>query len=70
MSNPLNWDAVYEIALALKTHYPQADLEKASLDDIYNWTVSLTNFEDDPDLANDDILTAILQEWYEENNPL
>lgn len=70
MSNPLNWDAVYEIALALKNQYPQADLEQVSLDDIFKWTVSLRNFEDDPDLANDDILTAILQEWYEENNPI
>lgn len=70
MSNPLNWDAVYEIALALKNQYPQADLEQFSLDDIFKWTVSLSNFEDDPDLANDDILTAILLEWYEENNPI
>ena len=70
MSNPLNWDAVFEIALALKTKYPQADLEKASLEDIFSWTIGLSNFEDDPDLANDDILTVILQEWYEENNPL
>lgn len=70
MSNPLNWDAVYEIALALKNQYPQVDLEQVSLDDIFKWTVSLSNFEDDPDLANDDILTAILQEWYEENNPI
>lgn len=70
MSNPLNWDAVFEIALALKNQYPQAELEQVSLDDIYNWTVNLSSFEDDPDLANDDILTAILREWYEEINPL
>lgn len=70
MVNSLNWDAVYEIALALKIQFPQADLENVSLEDIYSWTVGLSNFEDDLDLANDDILTEILQEWYEENNPL
>ncbi|MCH7663815.1 MAG: Fe-S cluster assembly protein IscX [Chloroflexi bacterium] len=70
MQDSLTWDAVFEIALALKTQYPQADLEKTSLEEIFQWTINLASFEDDPDLANDDILTAILREWYEENNPI
>ena len=70
MVNSLNWDAVYEIALALKSRYPHADLEQTSLEEIFEKTVKLPNFKDDPDLANDDILAAIFQEWYEECNPL
>ena len=37
---------------------------------ILDWTLALPNFEDDPELANDEILLAIYQEWYEEQNPL
>lgn len=33
---------------------------------IFRWTLDLPGFEDDPELANDDILAAIFQEWYEE----
>jgi len=66
----LDWDAVYEIALALKKRFPKVELEDVSLQDIYNWTLSLPEFKDDPTLANDEILLAIYQEWFEENNPL
>ena len=33
---------------------------------IYNWTMDLPGFSDDPELANDAILEAIFQEWFEE----
>jgi FeS assembly protein IscX len=66
----LNWDAVYEIALALKAQYPQENLLNVSLSQIFDWTLALPGFDDDPELANDEILHAILQEWYEEINPL
>jgi FeS assembly protein IscX len=33
---------------------------------IFRWTLALPMFEDDPALANDDILAAIYQDWYEE----
>jgi len=33
---------------------------------IYRWTVALPGFDDDPQLANDAVLAAIYQEWYEE----
>lgn len=70
MNTGLYWDAVYEIALALKNQYPQEDLSEVSLNDIFTWTIGLPNFQDDPELANDDILLAIYQEWFEEINPL
>ena len=39
-----------------------------SLGMIYRWTVELPDFEDDPELANDQILSSIYQEWFEEVN--
>jgi FeS assembly protein IscX len=70
MAQPLYWDAIYEIVLALKASHPQQNLEDISLGDIFRWTLALPDFADDPQLANDDILAAIYQEWYEELNPL
>ena len=63
----LNWESTYAIALELRRLYPDADLEKVSLKQIYDWTLALPEFEDDPALANDDILYAIYQDWFEEN---
>lgn len=70
MEQSLHWDAIYEIVLALKKRYPDEDLETVSLDQIFTWILALPGFKDDPELANDDILMAIYQEWYEEINPL
>ena len=66
---PLYWDAIYEIALALKGQRPDENLEEVSLGDILQWTLALPGFADDPELANDDILAAIYQEWFEEIEP-
>lgn len=62
----LTWEASYAIALELRRQYPQVNIESVTLQQIYDWTVKLSDFEDDPLLANDDILYAIYQEWYEE----
>lgn len=66
----LTWEDSYAIALALRSLYPGLDLEDVSLGMIYRWTIELPDFEDDPDLANEEVLSAIYQEWFEENNPL
>jgi FeS assembly protein IscX len=42
------------------------DFETLSLGTIYQWTLELKEFEDDPVLVNDDILSAIYQDWFEE----
>ena len=62
----LTWESTYAIALELRRQYPGADLEQVSLQQIYKWTLALSDFEDDPALANDDILSAIFQDWFEE----
>jgi FeS assembly protein IscX len=68
--DPLTWEDSYAIALALQKKHPQVDLEQVSLNMIYRWTLALNEFVDDPQLANDAILAAIYQEWFEEENPV
>jgi FeS assembly protein IscX len=71
MTNPLNWESTFAIALVLKSKYPQMNLESVSLGDILRWTLALEDFQDDPALVNDEILSAIYQDWFEEtlNDP-
>jgi FeS assembly protein IscX len=66
MSEPLTWESTYAIALALKRAYPGIDLEVITLGNIQEWTLALEDFDDDPALVNDEILSAIYQDWYEE----
>lgn len=70
MDEELYWDGAYAIALCLKQAHPQVDLNTVTLNMLYNWVIALPNFKDDPALANDDLLTAILQDWLEETSPL
>ena len=63
----LTWESTYAIALELRRQHPAVDLNEVTLGQIYNWTLGLPEFEDDPLLANDDILYAIYQDWFEEN---
>ncbi len=70
MDDALVWDDLYAIALALIERYPDVRLEEVSLGMIYLWTVELPAFTDDKELANDSILAAIYQEWFEEVNPV
>ena len=63
----LNWESTYAIALELRRKHNNVKIEEVTLQQIYNWTLQLSEFEDDPALANDDILYAIYQDWYEEH---
>ena len=62
----LNWESTYAIALELLRAHKDVNIEEVSIKQIYDWTLELSEFEDDPALANDDILYAIYQDWYEE----
>jgi len=66
MSEPLTWESTYAIALALKAGHPSIDMATVTLGDIQKWTLALQGFSDDPALVNDEILSAIYQDWYEE----
>lgn len=68
--NVLTWEDSYAIARTLRERHPEAVLVDLSMETIYHWTIALPGFRDDPELANRDILSAIYQEWYEEENPI
>ena len=63
----LTWEASYAIALELRRQHPDVKIEDVTLQQIYDWTINLSEFEDDLALVNDDILSAIYQDWLEEN---
>jgi FeS assembly protein IscX len=66
----LYWESSYEIVLRLLERYPTVDLDSLGLQDLYTMIVTLPDFGDDPALANDELLTEILREYYEEaTNP-
>jgi FeS assembly protein IscX len=65
-ASTLTWEDSYAIARALSKLKTNISLEEVSLLMIYQWTMDLPGFDDDPELANDGILEAIFQEWYEE----
>ena len=62
----LTWETSYAIAIELKQSHPRVNIDEVSLQQIYDWTMQLEDFEDEPALCNDDILSAIYQEWLEE----
>ncbi len=66
----LTWYDSYEIAKALREQHPEADFDNISLGMIYQWTLDLVDFQDNPDAANDALLMSIFQEWFEEVNQL
>jgi len=63
----LTWDDSYAIAFNLKQQHPGVSLEEISLEMIYQWTLALPGFDDEPGLVNEEILNAIIQEWLEED---
>ena len=69
-SEELYWDSTYAIARRLRALHPDIDLSTLTLNMIYNWTIALPEFSDDPQLANDELIQAILQEWLEETPSL
>lgn len=66
----ISWDDSYAIALRLKEKHPDVCLEQVSLGMVKRWVLELDDFEDEPEMAHDAILAAIIQEWFEEANPL
>lgn len=63
----LHWDATFAIAMELRRNHKDVNIEDVTLQQILDWTLELSEFEDDPALVNDDILYAIYQDWYEEH---
>ncbi len=63
--DPLTWEASHALALALQQAHPGVNLEEVSLEQLRRWILALPNFADDPALAHEGILLAVLREWLE-----
>lgn len=62
----LTWDDSYAIAKALCRQHPETNPENLALETIFKWTIDLPEFQDDPEIVNNEILIAIIREWTEE----
>lgn len=61
----MTWEATHALALALHETYPGVDLDEVSLEQLRQWVVALPCFADDPALAHEGLLMAVLREWLE-----
>ena len=59
-SMSLTWETSYAIALALKHSHSDVNLEEVTMQQVYAWTLQLSEFEDDPSLCNDGIRGGFL----------
>lgn len=66
LEESLNWEAGYAVAMALRAAHPGVNLEDVSLEMIERWTLALPAFDDDPELANQEVLLDIFNSWLEE----
>jgi FeS assembly protein IscX len=64
---PIYWEPTYEIVLALMAAHPDVDVNTVGMQQLLDWIVSLPNFADDPEIVSDELLRAILREWFEES---
>jgi FeS assembly protein IscX len=62
---PLYWEPIYEVALALKEAYPHFNIEDIGMKQLKDMIIALPNFADDASSASDELLRGILNEWYE-----
>lgn len=62
----LSWDSTFAIAVALMEHYPHLDPADVGLNQLAQLIESLPNFDDDPGLVTERILTDIQITWFEE----
>ena len=56
------------MALALIEEHPELNVEDVGYQQLLELVISLPGFDDNPELANEGLLDAILREWYEEVN--
>lgn len=62
----MRWTDIYDIAMALEEHYPQADNVNLRFTDLQKWVIGLPGFSDNPNGCSEKILEAIQMAWIEE----
>jgi nitrogen fixation NifU-like protein len=66
MDQPLHWSEPQQIAEALSSGYPDLDPLDLNIPALFRRILSLPGFDDDPDLATEEILEKIQMLWHEE----
>jgi FeS assembly protein IscX len=64
----MKWTDVYDIAIALEEHHPDADTVNLRFTDLHAWVCALPGFDDDPGKSNEPILEAIQMAWIDERD--
>jgi FeS assembly protein IscX len=62
----LSWESTFAIASELRRRHPDVNFNDLTLQQIYDWSLQLQEFEDNPAIVNNGILYAIYQDWFEE----
>ena len=64
----MRWTDIYDIAIGLEEHHPQADNVNLRFTDLRSWVLALPGFTGEPDGCNEKILEAIQQAWIDERD--
>ena len=64
----LKWTDSLDIAIALDEAYADVDPKLVRFTDLYDWILSLEDFDDNPDRCGEKILEAIQMAWIEERS--
>ena len=64
----LKWTDSLDIAIALDEVHPEVDPKFVRFTDLYDWILSLDEFDDNPDRCGEKILEAIQMAWIEERS--
>jgi len=64
----LKWTDSLDIAIALDEVHAEVDPKYLRFTDLYDWVLSLDDFDDVPDRCGEKILEAIQMAWIEERS--
>lgn len=61
----MRWNNIQELVHALEENYPDEEISSLTTQDVYDFVLSLAEFEDDPEHFDEKRLAAILEHWLE-----
>ena len=64
----MQWNDIYDIAIALEDAHPDADNVNLRFTDLRDWVVALDGFKGDANGCNEKILEAIQMAWLDERD--
>ena len=64
----MKWLDIRNIAIALETTHPEADVVNLRFTDLRDWVLALDGFDDAPNGCNEKILEAIQMTWLDERD--